>query len=69
MQHEDPNPGPFWANTSSKGDNLKSERNISSKNYLSQGKAVQYPTQSHTDELRIVFEPNSLWLFSIHLQI
>ena len=36
-KHENPLPGTFRAITSTKGDNLKSERNISLTNYLSQG--------------------------------
>ena len=48
-KHENSLPGPFRVIISTKGNNLKSERNISLKNYLSQGdrgKAVWYPTQT-----------------------
>ena len=70
-KHKNPLPGPFKAITSTKGDNLKSERNISLKNYLSQGgRECDILHNPAPINLEYFFKrPNLLWLFSIHLQI
>ena len=69
-KHKNPLPCPFRSITSTKGDNLKSERKISLKNYLSQGEGsvISY-TISHQQTKIFLKKLNLLWLFLIHLQI